>query len=72
MMPECPKCSARMDEGFMMDQTQGGVRVGTWVSGQPEKSFWTGLKIRGRQLIQVRTYRCRACGFLESYARPES
>jgi hypothetical protein len=65
---ECPKCSDRMDEGYLLDHTQHALGVSTWVSGRPEKSFWTGLRLKGRDTIPVLTYRCRRCGFLESYA----
>jgi hypothetical protein len=58
-----------MDEGFIADRIEGGHQVPQWVEGAPEKSFWTGLKIKGRSTFPVRTFRCRHCGFLESYAR---
>jgi dienelactone hydrolase len=38
------------------------------VEGRPEASIWTGLKIKGKRRIPVRTFRCEACGYLESYA----
>ena len=67
---ECPKCSDRMDEGYLLDNTQHGLGVSTWVSEPPEKSFWLGLKLKGRRQMPVRTFRCRRCGYLESYAQP--
>jgi hypothetical protein len=67
---ECPKCSAPMEEGYVVDFTHGGYRGSTWISDPPEKSFWTGLRIQGHRQIPVRTFRCGRCGFLESYARP--
>ena len=57
-----------MDEGYVVDRTEGGYLVSSWVEGQPEKSFWVGLRIKGRARLPVRTFRCRRCGFLESYA----
>jgi predicted nucleic-acid-binding Zn-ribbon protein len=65
---ECPKCRSRMDEGFIKDDTYGAVHASKWVEGPPEKSFWTGTKTRGKKLVQVTTFRCTKCGFLESYA----
>ena len=44
-------------------------QISTWVEGSPEKSFWTGLSLKGRKMIEVQTYRCHRCGFLESYAK---
>jgi hypothetical protein len=59
-----------MDEGYVLDHTHGGYMYANWVEGPPEKSFWTGLKLAGHTKLPVRTFGCRSCGFLESYARP--
>ena len=68
---KCPKCKREMEEGFIADFYGGGTaRPGKWVEGQPEKSFWTGIKTSGKELIRITTYRCTGCGYLESYARP--
>ena len=65
----CPKCQSSMSEGFIVDNGDSGRRhVSAWVEGQPEKSIWTGLKLRGRTPVQIATWRCGGCGFLESYA----
>jgi hypothetical protein len=60
-----------MEPGFVLDRTHGGVAQSTWVEGAPVRSIWTGLKLKGHQRLQVMTYRCPKCGYLESYARPE-
>ena len=65
---ECPKCRSKMEEGFTLDQTRNAVDTSKWVDGPPEKSFWKGLKTRGKKQIPVATYRCSKCGYLESYA----
>jgi hypothetical protein len=58
-----------MEQGYTIDESHGGNRkVPTWVLGEPERSIWTGLKLRGKERLQVSTYRCRRCGYLESYA----
>lgn len=57
-----------MEEGFTLDKTHGGVGAASWVSGLPEKSFWTGLRLKGRTRLDIATWRCRRCGFLESWA----
>jgi hypothetical protein len=58
-------------DGTRLSSGQGALQrahdVG-WMEGNPEKSFWTGLKTTGRQRYSVMTYRCERCGFLESYA----
>jgi hypothetical protein len=65
----CPKCQGEMEEGFIADATYGGVLTSKWVEGEPEKSFWTGIKTKGKEQIQISTYRCASCGYLESYAK---
>jgi len=65
----CSKCQGEMEEGFIADTTYGGVVTSKWVEGEPEKSFWTGIKTRDREQIQISTYRCTGCGYLESYAK---
>ena len=65
----CPKCEGEMEEGFIADATYGGVGASTWVEGEPERSFWTGIKTKGKEQIQISTYSCTGCGYLESYAK---
>ena len=64
----CPKCSGSLSQGFVVDQTYGATAVPTWVEGTPQKSIWTGLKLDGRPQIEIETWRCGRCGFLEHYA----
>ena len=66
---QCPKCQTRMDEGFIKDEGYGHVLPSKWVEGSPEKSFWLGTKTAGKKQVQVSTFRCTKCGYLESYAR---
>ena len=65
----CPKCSGPMQEGFTLDQSDVVSLQSAWVEGQPLRSFWTGLKISESAKHPVMTYRCAACGYLESYAK---
>lgn len=65
----CPKCDGRMEEGRVIAKDSNGANGLTrWVSGIPERSIWTGLKIKGKPTYDVATYRCGRCGFLEQYA----
>ena len=59
-----------METGYLVDTMygQGTASTPKWVVGEPERSIWTGLKLRGKPRLAVTTYRCRQCGFLESYA----
>lgn len=65
----CPKCGRAMEAGYVLDYTHGAMAQSSWVEGAPERSFWTGLKIKGHEKLPVTTYRCTHCGYLESYAR---
>lgn len=64
----CPKCNRNMAEGFVIDRGHlNSVGNPQWTDGEFVRSFWTGGKI-GTMTIPVRTFRCTACGYLESYA----
>jgi hypothetical protein len=68
--PKCSKCQTEMEPGYVMDLGHGNTRrPASWVEGEPEKSFWMGTKIAGKKQLQVHTFRCPKCGYLESYAR---
>jgi hypothetical protein len=34
----------------------------------PEKNWLSGLSLKGKVVYDVTTFRCTACGFLDSYA----
>ena len=57
-----------MDEGYIIDETHGTMKSQKSAQGAPEYSFWFGLKLRGKKRLDVSTYRCGRCGYLESYA----
>jgi hypothetical protein len=42
--------------------------VARWVAGKPEKSRWTGTKLKGKEHHLIHSFRCIRCGYLESYA----
>ena len=65
----CRRCGGSMEQGYVIDESYGKVGPEKWVAGEPELSFWTGLKLRGKQRLAVTSYRCRHCGYLESYAQ---
>ena len=68
----CPKCSAEMEEGFVLDRTYGANLPSKWVEGEPVKSFWSGTKINNQNQYRVVTLHCVRCGFLESYATEQA
>jgi hypothetical protein len=60
-----------MVQGFIVHFHGGGKRlVISWVEGAPEKSFWHATNVPEEKCAPVGTFRCSACGFLESYAAP--
>src|ERR1700722_15332795 len=70
----CPKCSDEMQQGFVADVSTSAHLVSHWYPGPPLKSFWSGTKGPGshpEQLVPIGTFRCKSCGYLESYARTE-
>jgi hypothetical protein len=64
----CPRCSGSMESGYILDEGYGTRTVAKWVAGEAVRSIWTGLKLRGKTRHDVVTYRCKRCGYLESYA----
>lgn len=64
----CPKCNSSMIQGFIADRTDNARYVSSWVEGAPRKSFWLGVKLGRSPRIEIQTWRCQRCGFLESYA----
>ena len=67
--PNCPACKVRMDEGFVLDFTQhSSFKSSEWVSGKPQPSFWTGLKLKGHEKLPIVAFRCPSCGMLLHYA----
>jgi hypothetical protein len=60
-----------MEEGFVIDRTQGLTKQSEWVEGPPQTSFFLSgsVKLWGKVRLPVTTFRCPGCGYLESYAR---
>jgi len=65
----CLRCGGELEEGFLLDETQGGYSTTQWVEGPPDKSVWMGLKLRRRRRLPLQAYRCVGCGALDLYAR---
>jgi predicted nucleic-acid-binding Zn-ribbon protein len=65
---QCPKCHGQMVQGFVPDFSVGAVLVGSWHTGQPQKSVWQVIKARHAEGIPIGAFRCQKCGFLEFYA----
>ena len=68
---DCPRCGKAMEQGFVFSQGPKGSVANTtpaWAEGTPVMSFWRGLRLGGRRVLPVQTFRCKGCGHLESYA----
>jgi hypothetical protein len=66
-----------MELGYTLDMSHGATYTGQWAKGSA-KRWWLSIfqpviianpKIEER--IPIGTFRCRSCGYLESYAREE-
>lgn len=58
-----------MEEGFLLEKGDGAMLSSeTWVAGKATKSLLTGVSLKGKTVYDVATFRCRACGHLDSYA----
>jgi predicted nucleic-acid-binding Zn-ribbon protein len=55
-----------MEEGFVLDASKAW---GSWVEGVLEISV-AGVRLSRKRAIQVKTFRCIECGYLENYAQP--
>jgi hypothetical protein len=66
---KCLKCNGAMSSGFLVDYAAGGKRrVETWIAGEPKPASLHGVDIKNQSQIEVVTYRCDECSYLESYA----
>jgi hypothetical protein len=65
----CSKCQSTMQEGWVLDHTHGGRAIASWVEGEPKKSIWVGVKLEGKQPIEIQSWRCTRCGYIEQYAK---
>lgn len=69
MSYRCSKCNSDMEEGLLLELGDGNTLSSqTWVAGKLEKSFFLGLTLKGKVVYEVETFRCIACGYLDSYA----
>lgn len=65
----CSACGSRMIRGFIFDRGHYEYKQQqVWVEGEPESSFWSGLKTSGRDARTVDAYRCASCDRLEFFA----
>jgi len=69
MSHQCSQCRSDMEEGFLLEKGDSALLSSeTWVEGKPVKSLFSGLSLKGKAVYEVVTFRCIACGYLDSYA----
>jgi hypothetical protein len=73
--PDCLRCTATMEHGFLLDHAHMAMMQARWCSGEPQAS-WLNLtgEVRSAQAqagFKVTAFRCPECGYIESYANPE-
>lgn len=68
MSKTCGKCGGAMTVGVMVDHSHGGAYPERWQKGEAIVSKWWGLRQDKKAQLDVETWRCTRCGFLESYA----
>ena len=69
VVPDCPACRVRMEEGHVLDQTDTGRLSRTrWTEGPPEKSVLAGHRVKGKRQYATVTWRCPRCGWLVWFA----
>ncbi len=64
----CPKCQGTMEEGFTLTGRDTYRRAAGWVAGRPRKNWLLGLRLPHKP-IDIQSWRCGRCGYLESFAR---
>jgi uncharacterized C2H2 Zn-finger protein len=66
----CPKCNIQMQQGYILDSMYGNLVTTTskWSKGKPKKILTFALPSTEKKSIEITTYRCPECGYLESYA----
>ena len=65
--PKCAKCGQEMKEGYVAETSQHHTGRSRWIADPPLLGF-LGLNTRGKEILEIRVFRCPGCGYLESYA----
>ncbi len=60
----CPRCRARLEKGFTLDQNGAHRRESTfWASGD----YWSFM-LGQEKVLPIETWRCPECGMLQNFA----
>jgi hypothetical protein len=67
-MPNCPKCQAPMQKGFIFDRSYGKSFPVAWIEGAPKYNWLEGFFVpKGRKRHYISAFRCPLCGVVELY-----
>ena len=71
--PQCHRCGAPMQAGFVADNIRGSYTQARWVEGAPVESKVFGidmgtLDISSWKSLPLTAYRCSACSCVEFFA----
>jgi hypothetical protein len=58
-----------MREGLVVDFNYTGVMPSLWVEDKTQISAVAGGNVNSKRKVRTVTYRCAACGYLDSYAK---
>ena len=67
---QCPRCQGSMSEGVIAEKGDAGWQIASFLPGPPTVSRWFGLKVRKKDLVPIKAWRCGRCFYLETYAPP--
>ena len=68
---QCAKCDGEMEPGYIPDRNLGWYDPRKWFPGALQLTTLKGVAKNRSTPLCVITYRCAACGYLESYAPSE-
>ena len=72
MTKVCGKCEGSMSIGVVVDHGYGTNYPERWQRGEAKMSWFGSLKESRKAQLDVETWRCDQCGYLESYAPTSS
>lgn len=66
----CLRCQGQMGPGFVLNSEGAPMVHCHWVHRPAQPSGWGGADLT-KEALQIEIYRCKACGYLEPYARKD-
>lgn len=68
-IPTCPDCGIHMEPGMIPDANNAIYATrSAWVPGFADESMLSGLKLTGKLVFPITSFRCGQCGLLRAYA----